>query len=106
MEKCRINEGTVCLEVLTYRLRGHVGPNDTIQGTKTDIRPKEEIESWKKKDPIHRFKMYLLEQGLASIDEISEIDLHCSNEVKKANLFAINSKMPNKKELNKYVFKD
>ena len=43
IETCRINNGTVFLEFLTYRLRGHVGPNDIIQGTKTDIRTKTQL---------------------------------------------------------------
>ena len=40
------------LEFNTYRLCGHVGPDDKIMGEHIDIRPKEEIEYWKKNDPI------------------------------------------------------
>jgi len=42
----------VFIEFLTYRVRGHVGPNDNIQGTQTDIRPADEIERWTHLDPI------------------------------------------------------
>jgi acetoin:2,6-dichlorophenolindophenol oxidoreductase subunit alpha len=103
--KCRNNGGPVFLEFLTYRLRGHVGPNDIIQGTKTDIRPKEEIHSWKLNDPIVQFKKYLMESDILTADEILQIDSICEKEVENANLFAAQSKMPNKNELNKYVFK-
>ena len=103
---CRNNEGPVFLEFLTYRLRGHVGPNDIIQGTKTDIRPKAEIDYWKTKDPILQFKKYLLDREILTSDEILQLDLLCEKEVENANNFAAKSNMPNKNELNKYVFKE
>lgn len=106
VEKCRNNEGPVFLEFLTFRLRGHVGPNDTIQGTKTDIRPKAQIDSWKKNDPILRFKKHLLDSDILSADEIFQIDSLCEKEVENANIFATKSSMPNKNELDKYVFKE
>jgi TPP-dependent pyruvate/acetoin dehydrogenase alpha subunit len=58
------------MECLTYRLRGHVGPDDNIQGSHTDIRLKEEIEAWRKKDPIKRFERYLHENGVMDEEEI------------------------------------
>lgn len=106
VEKCRNNEGPVFLEFLTFRLRGHVGPNDTIQGTKTDIRPKAQIDSWKKNDPILRFKKHLLDNDILSADEIFQIDSLCEKEVENANIFSAKSSMPNKNELSKYVFKE
>ena len=36
------DNGPVFMECMTYRLRGHVGPDDNIQGSHTDIRPEEE----------------------------------------------------------------
>jgi len=59
VEMCRKGKGPVLLEFVTYRLRGHVGPDDNIQGLHTDIRPKEEVEKWKKKDPLEIFKSSL-----------------------------------------------
>lgn len=106
IEKCRNNGGPVFLEFLTFRIRGHVGPIDSIQGTKTDIRPKSLIDSWKKNDPILRFKKYLLENDLLSAEEILQLDLVCEKEVENANIFAKKSSMPNKSELDKYVFKE
>jgi acetoin:2,6-dichlorophenolindophenol oxidoreductase subunit alpha len=105
VEKCRNNEGPVFLEFLTFRIRGHVGPKDSIKGTKTDIRPKSLIDSWIKNDPILRFKKHLLDNDILSDDEILQIDLLCEKEVENANIFANKSRMPNKSELDKYVFK-
>ena len=103
---CRNGKGPVLLEFVTFRLRGHVGPGDTIQGSHRDIRPKEQIAEWKKKDPIPGFKKFLIDNNHLSEDEIAEIDKICMKEVDDANRFAINSEFPDKSELLKYVFKE
>jgi acetoin:2,6-dichlorophenolindophenol oxidoreductase subunit alpha len=105
IKKCRNNEGPVFLEFITFRLRGHVGPSDTIQGNHRDIRPKEQIAEWKKKDPLVIFRKYLIKNGDFSDNEINEIDKRCEKEVIEANQFAKNSKFPDLTELTKYVFK-
>jgi len=105
VEKCRKGEGPVLLEFVTYRLRGHVGPDNNIQGLHTDIRPKEEVEEWKKKDPLQIFKTFLLKKQVLTEDEIDKIKFEIENEVKEAHLFAQKSPYPNEKELNRYVFK-
>ena len=64
VEKCRKGEGPIFLEFLTYRFRGHVGPDDNIQGTHTDIRPKKEVEEWLEKDPIKNLERYLKDNDL------------------------------------------
>jgi acetoin:2,6-dichlorophenolindophenol oxidoreductase subunit alpha len=61
VERCRAREGPVFLECLTYRMRGHVGPDDNIQGCHTDIRPAEEVEEWRERDPIGRLERVLVE---------------------------------------------
>ena len=40
------------------------------QGSHTAIRPKEEIEAWRKKDPIERFERYLHDNGVMDEEEI------------------------------------
>ncbi|MDL1957543.1 MAG: thiamine pyrophosphate-dependent dehydrogenase E1 component subunit alpha [Candidatus Desulfofervidus auxilii] len=106
VEMCRIGEGPVLLEFVTYRLRGHVGPDDNIQGLHTDIRPKEEVEEWKKKDPLEIFKTFLLKKQVLTKDEIDKMKFEIESEVKEAHLFAQKSPYPNEKELCKYVFKE
>lgn len=106
VDLCREGDGPVFLEFITYRLRGHVGPSDTIQGNRHDIRPKEQITEWKKKDPIILFKKYLIDSKKLTEDEINSIDKLCEAEVAEANSFAIKSKFPDLNELSKYVFKE
>jgi len=106
IKKCRNGEGPVFIEFITFRFRGHVGPNDIIQGTHKDIRPKELIELWKLKDPLLKFKNYLFDNKILTESEISKIDQLCLDEVSAANNFAVNSDTPDIKELGKYVFKE
>jgi acetoin:2,6-dichlorophenolindophenol oxidoreductase subunit alpha len=104
IEKCREGYGPVFLEFITFRFRGHVGPSDTIQGTHRDIRPKDQIAAWKKRDPIILFRNYLLENEIISENDIYSIDQKCESEVNKAKAFATGSKLPDKKDLLRYVF--
>jgi pyruvate dehydrogenase E1 component alpha subunit len=105
VESCRSGKGPVFIEFLTYRFRGHVGPDDNIQGSHTDIRPKDEIEAWLKKDPLLFLKKYLYDNHISSEEEIELIHQQVNEEVKAANEFAINSPKPAKEDLCKYVFK-
>jgi len=102
---CRNGTGPFFIECLTYRLRGHVGPDDNIQGTHTDIRPKEEISKWKQKDPIPKFERYLLESGIISQDDLKEIKAEISKEIDRAYHAAQQSLFPKEQELMNYVFK-
>jgi len=104
-EHCKKGEGPFFLEFTTYRLRGHVGPDDNIQGSHTDIRPKEEMETWKKRDPLGRFKNYLLESGILSMNEMTEIEQDIEAEVKKAHSSATEAHYPNSEETGYYVFR-
>ena len=100
---CRQGTGPVFMEFLTYRMRGHVGPNDNIQGTLTDIRPKEEIERWRGRDPIPRFETFALETG-AQPEELAAIRDAVAAEVADAHTFAAGNPRPDESELGNYVF--
>lgn len=104
VKRCKAGKGPVFLEFRTYRLRGHVGPDDNIQGLHTDIRPKRELERWKKKDPIKRFENRLLRQGIGTKSELQAIWSDGEKEVKEAHRFAEKSPFPSKKDVLKYVF--
>lgn len=106
VERCRRGEGPVFIECLTYRFRGHVGPDDNIQGTRTDIRPREEVESWLQKDPIKRFEGYLLSNKLFKEQTLSKIRAEVEAEVAEAHRFARKSILPNPAELSRYVYKE
>lgn len=105
VDLCRRGKGPVFLEFMTYRLRGHVGPDDNIQGSHTDIRPKKEIECWKKKDPIKKLEKHLLKTGILDKKGISLAKRRAEEEIKKAHEFSTRSAYPQKEDLIKHVFK-
>jgi len=105
VETCKAGQGPVLLECKTYRLRGHVGPDDNIQGTHTDIRPDAEIEQWKKNDPILRFERHLLNEQIMSTDDFDHIRKSVETQIINAHASAKSCAYPSESELTRYVFK-
>lgn len=105
IDKCRAGEGPFFLECLTYRFRGHVGPDDNIQGSHTDIRPKEEVEEWLQKDPVKLFENYLSRNKLVDEEALDEIRWEVQSEVDAAHIFAKNSPVPDRSELTRDVYR-
>lgn len=101
---CRTGNGPVLLECMTYRLRGHVGPDDNIQGTHTDIRPKKEIAKWHAKDPLKLFESYLLKRNVLNKTGLARIRERVRKEVNDAHAFAQRSPYPEKGDFAKYVY--
>jgi len=102
---CREGRGPAFIECVTYRLRGHVGPDDNIQGTHQDIRPEQEIVKWKKRDPIPRFRRYLIRNAIVEKDELASIEQTAQEEVHDAHAFTKNSPLPREGDLGKHVFR-
>lgn len=105
VEQCRKGQGPVFLEFLTYRYRGHVGPDDNIQGSHTDIRPKEEVAEWLRKDPILNFERLVVERRLLDEGTLERIKQQARGEVDVAHTMAKQSPHPQTKELTKYVYR-
>ncbi|MEW6668920.1 MAG: thiamine pyrophosphate-dependent dehydrogenase E1 component subunit alpha [Thermodesulfobacteriota bacterium] len=104
VEACREGNGPVFLECMTYRFRGHVGPDDNIQGLHTDIRPKDEIALWLEKDPIRTLARYLREREGTNEQELKAIEDEVSREVQAAHTFAKDSPCPRTEEVTSHVF--
>ncbi len=101
---CKEKNGPVFIEFLTYRFKGHVGPDDNIQGSHTDIRPPEEIKKWLHNDPIKNLEKYLYENGIQE-NELKDIHNSAISEVNAAHELCKSSSLPAKEELMNYVFK-
>ena len=106
VEMCRRGEGPVILECVTYRQRGHVGPDDNVQGRHTDIRPADEIVRWLNKDPIKVMERYLAGKAGVSSAQIARINAAVEKELDDAFLYATSGPLPNAKEIASYVFAD
>jgi pyruvate dehydrogenase E1 component alpha subunit len=105
VDQCRNGGGPVFIECVTYRLRGHVGPDDNIQGTHTDIRPETEVDEWKKKDPIDSFSQYLIDHESVTESELGDIKKTIEIQIEEAYMFTKNSPYPHPNELTNYVYR-
>jgi len=81
VRKARKGEGPSFLECMTYRQRGHVGPNYDIE---KGLRCQEEFDCWLKKDPIESLELRLLEAGAISKEHLDEIKDKVRTEVMSA----------------------
>lgn len=59
VDRARRGEGPTLIEAYTYRLGAHTTSDDP-----TKYRDEADVEKWRPKDPILRFKTYLLEKGV------------------------------------------
>jgi pyruvate dehydrogenase E1 component alpha subunit len=105
VEQCRNGCGPVFMEFLTYRFRGHVGPDDNIQGYRTDIRPREEVSQWLDRDPITLFEKRLIGKGDISASDLAGIREETERDVAAAFAFARRSPKPRREELTVHVFR-
>lgn len=102
---CRSGNGPFFLEFTTYRLRGHVGADDNVQGNHTDIRSAQEVAEWRERDPIPRFSQHLIASGIVSRENLAEIDRQVEAEVAAAHAGARAACEPRIEELARYVFR-
>ncbi len=58
-EKARAGQGPTLIEAVTYRMGPHSSSDDP-----TRYRDAKEVEEWRKRDPIVRFRLYLQAKGL------------------------------------------
>lgn len=66
------------LELQTYRISGH-SINDEMK-----YRTKDEVKEWEKRDPIERFKKYLIDEGIMKSRDIMDINMEVENEMRQA----------------------
>ncbi|MEW6266768.1 MAG: thiamine pyrophosphate-dependent dehydrogenase E1 component subunit alpha [Thermodesulfobacteriota bacterium] len=97
--RARKGDGPTLLECKTYRWRPH------SERDPRDTRPKEEIEAWKLRCPIKRFREHILSRGIAPEDELDKIVEAVKEEVRDAFTFAQESPYPPAEEalLNVYA---
>ena len=77
-ERARSGEGPSLVDCLTYRWRGHSKSDRNL------YRTNQEIEEWKHKCPIKRFKQVLVEGAVMTSDEVESIDQDAKAAVDRA----------------------
>mgnify|MGYP000887665639 FL=1 len=87
-DRARKGEGPTFIECKTYRWRGH------SERDPRDPRPPEEIEGWKNKCPVKRFREYLIDNKIATEVEILQQENSAKREVEEAIKYAENCPYP------------
>jgi pyruvate dehydrogenase E1 component alpha subunit len=93
--------GPTLLECITYRWRGHVGPNWDIDKA---LRSQEEVDFWVNNCSIQSLEIYLTDEGLLSESEKSHITGKIQEEIEESVRFAKESPYPRENELLDDVF--
>ena len=86
------------LETFTYRLRGHMEPDDQAYVDK------EELASWRGRDPIATLERRLVESGEAAISDIAAVRARVQQTIEDAAAFAVQSPYPDYNELTTDVY--
>ncbi len=98
VQRARSGEGPSLIENVTYRWRGH---------SKSDVnryRTQEEIEAWKERCPIKRFRQQLLDEGVLTEEEADQIEREAYAAIDEAVAFAEGSPEPDVVEIEEGVY--
>lgn len=88
VEHVRGGNGPAVVEVESYRWFGH----STADAGK--YRTKEEVDEWKEKDPMLKYRAYLTGEGIVTDEELDAIQAQVKQEIDAAYEFAQNSPDP------------
>lgn len=96
--RARKGEGPMFLEMCTYRYKGH------SMSDPQKYRTKEEVEQYKKLDPIETTLQTILKKKFATQGEIDAINALVDKQVEDSVTFAENSPYPENSELYKDIY--
>ncbi|MFB0545528.1 MAG: thiamine pyrophosphate-dependent dehydrogenase E1 component subunit alpha [Anaerolineae bacterium] len=96
--RARRGEGPTLLVTEAYRFEGHYAGEPEV------YRDKAEVQEYRKKDPIPRFRRELIEAGKASQDEFDAIDAEIKQEMVEAVKFAQESPQPDPSTAMDYIY--
>ena len=98
IERARSGGGPTFLEMKTYRYRGH------SMSDAQHYRTKEEVETYRKIDPITQVKDLILDKKYATEKDLEEIDTRVKSLVAECEEFAENSAYPEKSLMYDIVY--
>ena len=102
VKKAREDRRPQLVEAVTYRFRGH------SMADPEEYRSKEQVEEWRRRDPITVFADRLVNEGVLYDDAVKELDEDVQREVDEATRFADQSPFPELDSLydDLYVYGD
>jgi pyruvate dehydrogenase E1 component subunit alpha len=79
VDRARSGGGPTMIECVTYRMTMHTTADDPKR-----YRTEDEVEAWKKKDPLIRFEKYLTDKELATKDKFQATEAEVKEEIQTA----------------------
>jgi TPP-dependent pyruvate/acetoin dehydrogenase alpha subunit len=98
VRRARTGAGPTLVECMTYRLRGH------YEGENMGYRTQDEVDDWKKRDPILRFVQQIVKMNILTEEETKKIEESVRKEVEDAVKFAKESPWPEPEEALEDVY--
>jgi len=99
-DRARRGGGPTFIEAKTYRQRGH------YEGDPQVYRTVEEMEAWKKKDPVPAFRARLIKSGVFTDSELEDIEGGVLMQLDEAVKFAVNAPKPHVEDALAGVYAD
>ncbi|WP_049996285.1 thiamine pyrophosphate-dependent dehydrogenase E1 component subunit alpha [Halococcus sediminicola] len=97
-KRARNGDGPTFIEAETYRFHGH------FEGDQELYRDEEEVEEWRKRDPIDDFSERLIERDELSEEELEEMRANIEAEIEDAIEYAKNADEPTPEEAYEDMF--
>ncbi len=106
VDKARKGEGPILLEFWGYRFMGHSLSDVLEKPENATYRSYEELQTWKKYDPIELYSKELIDAGVLSLEEIDALkkEFRLRNENIAGKV--IESPNPDPKDMTLYLFKE
>jgi TPP-dependent pyruvate/acetoin dehydrogenase alpha subunit len=96
--RARSGEGPTLLVTESYRLEGHYAGEPEV------YRARAEVEEYRQKEPIGRFRRYLVENGLAAEAQAAAVEAEVREEIAAAVEFARSSPLPDPATAMDYIY--
>jgi len=101
IERARSGQGPAMLECKTYRFEDH---SKSTAAQKLQYRTNEEVENWKKKDPIITWPERLIKEDICTREDIQKMDELVEKQIDEGVEFAQNSPLPEDEAAFKYMY--
>lgn len=104
VERARAGDGPTLIEAKCYRFFDHF--NSFSRACKYQYRTAEEVEEWKKRDPIPAFGAKLISEGTVTEEKLAEIEQQVMAEIEAGIAFMKESPYPDPGEVYTDMYSD
>ena len=98
VKRAREERQPILIEAETYRFRGH------SMADPEEYRTKEQVEEWRKKDPIEQFARRLVDAGVLEDDDVEKMDSEVVEVIDGSVQFADESEFPAPESLYEHIY--